>query len=105
MTQVKPVVPKEVFTWDVAMVEPQRIQETVQAETKPATPTPRPVAPAPRKPQMITQDVQAREVTPVVQREIRQVVETNQPIQETVAVQPRTEIIPQVQEEPSTEVT
>ena len=105
MTQVKPVVPKEVFTWDVAMVEPQRIQETVQAETKPATPTPRPVAPAPRKPQMITQDVQAREVTPVAQREIRQVVETNQPIQETVAVQPRTEIVPQVHEEQSTEVT
>ncbi len=109
MTQVKPVLPKESFTWDVALVEPQRIQETVQAETKPtqepATPTPRPVAPAPRKPQMVTQEVQAREVTPLVQHEIRQVVETNQPIQETVAVQPRTEIVPQVQEEQSTEVT
>jgi periplasmic protein TonB len=109
MTQVKPVLPKEVFTWDVALVEPQRIQETVQAETKPtqepATPTPRPVAPAPRKPQMVTQEVQTREVTPVVQREIRQVVETKQPIEETVAVQPRTEIMSQVQEEPSTEVT
>jgi protein TonB len=109
MAQVKPVVPKEVFTWDVALVEPQRIQETVQAETKPtqepATPTPRPVAPAPRKLQRVTQEVQTREVTPIVPREIRQVVETNQPIQETVAVQPRTEIVPQVQEEQSTEVT
>ena len=109
MTQVKPVIPKESFTWDVALVQPQRIQETVQTETKPtqkpATPTPRPVAPPPRMPQMVTQDVQAREVTPVVQREIRQVVETNQPIQETVAVQPRTEIVPQVHEEQSTEVT
>ena len=109
MAQVKPFVPKEVFTWDVALVEPQRIQETVQAETKPtqepATPTPRPVAPAPRKPQRVTQEVQTREVTPIVPREIRQVVETNQPIQETVAVQPRTEIVPQVQEEQSTEVT
>ena len=109
MAQVKPVVPKEVFTWDVALVEPQRIQETVQAEAKPTqepvTPTPRPVVPPPRKPRMVTQDVQTREVTPVVQREIRQVVETNQPIQETVAVQPSTEIVPQVQEEPSTEVT
>ena len=108
MTQVKPVVPKEVFTWDVALVEPQRIQETVQAETKPtqepATPTPRPVAPAPRKPQMVTQEVQTREVTPVVPREIRQAVETNQPIQETVAVPPRAEVISQVQEEQSTEV-
>ena len=109
MAQVKPVVPKEVFTWDVALVEPQRIQETVHAETKPtrepATPTPRPVTPAPRKPQMVTQEVQTREVTPVVQHEIHQVVQTNQPIEETVAVQPRTEIVPQVQEEQSTEVT
>jgi protein TonB len=109
MAQVKPVVPKEVFTWDVALVEPQRIQETVQAETKPTqepvTPTPRPVVPPPRKSQRVPQEVQTREVTPVVQREIRQVVETNQPIQETVAVQPRTEIVPQVQEEQSTEVT
>ena len=109
MAQVKPVLPKESFTWDVALVEPQRIQEAVQAETKPtqepATPTPRPVAPPPRKPQRVTQEVQTREVTPFVQREIRQVVETNQLIQETVAVQPRTEIVPQVQEEPSTEVT
>lgn len=109
MAQVKPVVPKEVFTWDVALVEPQRIQETVQAETKPtqepATPTPRPVAPAPRKLQRVTQEVQTREVTPIVPREIRQVVETNQPIQETVAVQPSTEIAPQVQEDQSTEVT
>jgi periplasmic protein TonB len=109
MAQVKPVVPKEVFTWNVALVEPQRIQETVQAETKPtqepATPTPRPVAPAPRKPQRITQEVQTREVTPVVQREIRQVVKTNQPIQETVAVQSRTEIMSQVQEQQLMEVT
>ncbi|MEK6640173.1 MAG: TonB family protein [Nitrospirota bacterium] len=109
MTQVKPVVPKEVFTWDVAMVEPQRIQKTVPTETKPtqepATPTPRPVAPPPRKPQRVTQEVQTREVPPVVQREIRQAIETNQQIQETVAVQPRTEIVPQVQEEQSTEVT
>ena len=109
MTQVKPVVQKEVFTWDVAMAEPQRIQETVQTETKPtqesATPTPRPIAPPPRKPQMIPQEVQTREVTPVVQHEIHKPVEPIQPIQETVAVQPSTEIVPQVQEEPSTEVT
>ncbi|NOS81681.1 MAG: energy transducer TonB [Nitrospira sp.] len=103
MAQVKPVVPKEVFQWDVALVEPQRIQETRQAEItptqEPAKPTPRPVAPAPSKPQMITQEVQTREVTPVVQREIRQVVETSQPIEETVAVQTRTEVVSQVQEQ------
>lgn len=108
MTQIKPVLPKEVFTWDVALVEPQRIQDTVQAETKPAqepaTPTPHPIAPAPHKPPMVTPKVRTREVTPVVQREIRQAVETTQPIQETVAVQPKTEIVSQVQEQQSTEV-
>ncbi len=108
MTQVKPVLPKEVFTWDVALVEPQRIQDTVQAEPKPtqepATPTPRPIVPAPHKPPMVTPKVQTREVTPVVQREIRQAVETTQPIQETVAVQPKTEIVSPVQEQQSTEV-
>ena len=108
MAQVKPVVPKEVFQWDVALVEPQRIQETRQAEItptqEPAKPTSRPAAPAPSQPKMVTQEVQTREVTPVVQREIRQVVETSEPIQQTVAVQTRTELVSQVQEQQSTEV-
>ena len=50
MTQVKPVVPKESFTWDVALVEPQRTQEASQAEIapaqEPAKPTPRSITPA-----------------------------------------------------------
>ena len=108
MAQVKPVVPKEVFKWDVALVEPQRIQEMVQTEAKPtqepAKPTPRPAASAPSKPQMITQEVQPREVTPVVQREIRQVVETSQPIQQAVAVQARTEEVTPVREQQLAEV-
>jgi protein TonB len=108
MAQVKPVVPKEVFQWDVALVEPQRIQETRQAEItphqEPAKPTPRPAAPAPIKPQMVTQEVQTREVTPVVQREIRQVVETSEPIQQTVAVQTRTEAVTPVSEQQPAEV-
>jgi len=58
MAQVKPVVPKEVFTWDVALVEPQRIQETRQAEIRPAQEpaksTPRPAVPAPSQPHMVT---------------------------------------------------
>ena len=108
MAQVKSVVPKEAFTWDVALVEPQRIQETLQAESKPAQepakPTPRPAAPVPSQPQMVTQEVQPREMTPVVQREIRQVVETSQPIQQTVAVQTRTEGVTPVREQRSAEV-
>ena len=110
MAQVKPVVPKEAFKWDVALVEPPRIQETRQAEIKPiqepAKPTPRPATPAPSQPQMVTQEVQPREVTPVVQREIRQVVETTQPIQQTVAVQAqaRTEVVTPVREQQPAEV-
>jgi periplasmic protein TonB len=109
MAQVKPVVPKETFKWDVALVEPQRIQETVQAEVKPTqepvkTTPPRLVAPAPSKPQMVTQEVQTREVTPVVQREIHQVVETSQPIEETVAVQAITQAVTPASEQQPTEV-
>ncbi|MDP1946465.1 MAG: TonB family protein [Nitrospirota bacterium] len=108
MAQVKPVVPKEAFKWDVALVEPQRIQESREAEAKPtpepAKPTPRQAAPAPAQPQMVTQAVQAREVTPVVQREIRQVVETSQPIQQTVAVQTRTETVTPIKEQQPAEV-
>ena len=72
------------------------MQAEVKPTQEPAKPTPRPVAPAPSKPQMVTQEVQTREVTPIVQREIRQVVETSQPIEQTVAVQTRTEVVESV---------
>jgi protein TonB len=108
MAQVKPVVPKEAFQWDVSLIEPQLDQETRQAEIKPAQepakPTPRPVAPAPSQPQIVTQDVQTHEVTPVVQREIRQVIETSQPIQQPMPMQTRTEAVTPVREQQSTEV-
>jgi protein TonB len=108
MAQVKSVVPKEVFKWDVALVEPQRIQESHQAEVRsapePSQPTPRQAAPPPAQPQMVMQAVQTREMTPVVQREIRQVVETSQPIQQTMAVQTRAETVPPIKEQQSAEV-
>ena len=108
MAQVKPVVPKEAFKWDVALVEPQRTQAEPQVVTaptqEPAKPTPRQAAPAPAQPQMVTQAVQTREVTPVVQREIRQVVETSQPIQQTGAVQTRTETVTPIKEQQPAEV-
>ena len=108
MAQVKSVVPKEAFKWDVALVEPQRMQVEPQAATtptqEPAKPTPRPAVPAPTQPQMVTQEVQAREVPPVVQREIRQVVEPSQPIQQTVAVQTRTETVTPIKEQQPAEV-
>lgn len=98
MAQVKPVVPKEVFTWDVALVEPQRAHEASPAEVTPTTqepakPTSRPAVPAP---------IQPKKVTPVVQRKIQQVLEASQPIQQTVAVQTRTEAVtPVVEQHPS----
>jgi len=108
MAQVKPVVPKEAFKWDVALVEPQRTQAESHAAVtpaqEPAKPTTRQAAPAPAQPQMVTQAVQTREVTPVVQREIRQVVETSQPIQQTMAVQTRTETVAPIKEQQPAEV-
>lgn len=108
MSQAKPVVPKEAFTWDVALVEPQRTQAEPQAATTPtqvpAKPTTRQAAPAPAQPQMVTQQVQTREVMPVVQREIRQVVETSQPISQTMAVQTRTETVMPIKEHQPAEV-
>ena len=108
MPQAKSVVPKEVFKWDVALVEPQRTQTEPQAATTPiqelAKPTTRQAAPAPAQPQMVTQDLQTPEETPVVQREIRQVVETSQPIQQTMAVQTRAETVPPIKEQQPAEV-
>jgi protein TonB len=108
MAQVKSVMPKEAFKWDVVLVEPQRTQAEPQVVTaptqEPAKPTPRQAAPAPAQPQMVTQAVQTREVTPVVQREIRQVVETSQPIQQTGAVQTRTETVTPIKEQQPAEV-
>jgi protein TonB len=97
MAQVKPVVPKEVFTWDVALVEPQRIQEARQADItptqEPAKSTPRPAVPAPSHPQLVTQEMQTREV-----------VEASQPIEQVVAVQTRTEAVTAVGEQQLAEV-
>ena len=108
MTQVKPIVPKEPFTWDVSLVDPQRSQETRQAEIKPtqepAKPTLRPIAPASSQPKMVMREAQPREVTPVVQREVRQPIETSQPIQQTMAAQARTEAVMPVKEQQPTEV-
>lgn len=97
MTQVKPVVPKESFKWDVALVEPQRTQEASQAEIaptqEPAKPTSRSVTPTP---------IQPKKVTPVVQHKIRQPLETIKPTQQTVAVQTKTEpVMPVIEQQPS----
>ncbi|MDN5942302.1 MAG: TonB family protein [Nitrospira sp.] len=108
MAQVKPVVPEDTFTWDVALIEPQRTHEASQAETKPTEepekPTPHPAAPTPSQPKRVMREVQPREVTPVVQRESRQPVETNQPIQQTMAAQPSAEAVTPVMEQQPQEV-
>jgi hypothetical protein len=49
MTQIKSAIPNDVFTWDIALVEHQMIQDTHQAEItltqESAQPTPSPAAP------------------------------------------------------------
>jgi protein TonB len=108
MAQVKPAIPKDVFTWDVALVEPQKIQDTRHADItptqEPAQTTPRPIASTPPPPKMTMQNVQLHEVTPVVQREISQVIETSEPMQQMVAMQTRTEEVMQVREQQLEEV-
>lgn len=108
MAQVKPAMPKDVFTWDVALVEPQKIQDLRHADITPdqelAQATPRPIPPTPLQPKMAMQRVQTHEVTPVVQREISQVIETGEPMQQMVAVQTRTEEVMQVREQQQEDV-
>ena len=103
MTQVKPVVPQEVFTWDVALVEPQQVHEASTAEVTPAQepskPTPTPAVPTPSQPKKLTQKVQPREVTPV-----HQTVDTSRAIEQMVAVQTRTETVAPVMEQQPSEV-
>ena len=99
MTQVKPVLPQDTFKWDVALVEPQQVHEASPAEVTPAQelakPTPHPAVPAPTQP---------KKVTPVVQHEIRRSVKTIQPIEQTVAVQPKVETVAPVLEQQPSEV-
>jgi protein TonB len=87
MAQVKTVVPKEPFTWDVALVEPQRTQESPQAETKPtqepAQPTPRLTAPTPVQPHTVTREVQPREVTPVKEQQPAELEQAKQVVVES----------------------
>ena len=103
MTQVKPVVPQEVFTWDVALVEPQQVHEASTAEVTPAQepskPTPTPAVPTPSQPKKLTQKVQPREVTPV-----HQTVDTSRAIEQMVAVQTRTETVAPVMKQQPSEV-
>lgn len=89
MAQVKPVVPKEPFKWDVALVESQWIQESRQAETKPTQEPPktaaRPVAPSPIQPQIVTREAQPREVTPVRKEQPPEVEQTKPAVVESPA--------------------
>ena len=100
MAQVKPVMPKEVFTWDVALVEPKRTHKTSQAEIEPTQepvkPTPTQAVPPPNQPKKLTQNIPPREVTPVLKT-----VETSRPIEQTVAVQTKTEEVTPVIEQQS----
>ena len=107
MAQVKQGVPKDPFTWDVSLVEPQRSQETRQAEItptqEPAKPALRPIAPSPSQPKMVRREARPREVTPVKEQqptEVQQpkpsVAKSAAPIvqQEAVTTQPTMTVAP-----------
>lgn len=89
MAQVKPVIPKDPFKWDVTLIEPQRIQEARQAEVtppqEPVKPTLRPIVPAPSKPQMASQGVQTRNMTQVREQPPTEVQQPKQVVVEPVA--------------------
>jgi periplasmic protein TonB len=116
MAQIKPVVPQDPFKWDVSLVEPQRTDETRQAEIKPteepAKPTLRPVVPAPRQPKMVKQEVQPREKSPIKEQqpEIQKTKQTIEPIppvieHETMTAEPAITATPMQQEVPQPTTT
>lgn len=101
MAQAKHIAMKEPFKWDIALVEPQLVQEMRQADVtptqEPVKPMVRPIVPAPSNPKMVKQDVQPREAMHVreqppteVQQPQKAVVEPVAPVmqQEAVTAEP-----------------
>ncbi len=117
MAPPNPGVPKEVFKWDVALVEPQVVQATRRTDLKPTREPARPTAPlatpALSQPQMLTKDVPPRKVTPVsdpqpaeVQPAKPAIVESITPTaQSAVVTQPVTTDVPVHQVETRTSET
>ena len=89
MAQAKQIAMKEPFKWDIALVEPQQIQETRQAEVtptqEPVKPTQHSVAPAPSKPQMVVHQEQTREVTQIREQQPTEVQQPQKVVVEPVA--------------------
>lgn len=91
---------KELFTWDVSLVEAPR-QEPVRepspahaAVPKPATPKTEPTPPMPVEAyQPITRQIETRPVVETVQPEVRPVVEVVQPLQEVVKVETNSSVV------------
>jgi protein TonB len=89
MAQAKQIAMKEPFKWDIALVEPQQIQETRQAEVTPTQEsvksTLRPIVPAPSNPQIVRQEVQPREVMQMREQPITEVQQPQKVVVEPVA--------------------
>jgi protein TonB len=100
MAQIRPLPAKDVFQWEVSLVQPV-VQETTVEPAKPAPPSPKPrVKPAQPvepisqvepTPQVVTRRVQTAEAPAIVQRDSPRIVETMKPIERTAAVQQRQE--------------
>lgn len=100
MPKMATMVEKEPFTWDVALVEPQR-EVVRQEEPTPAPqvqpPAPTPVKPRPQPvraveppPQPVQRQVETRVLPQAVQREVQPVVETVRPQEQ---LQPKQEVV------------
>ena len=87
---------KELFTWDVSLVEAPRREPAPEPSpvhtesTKPTTPNAQPTPPTP---QPVTRQIETRPVVETVQREVRQVVEAVQPLQEIVRAETPSSVV------------
>ena len=92
MAQIQPIPMKDVFKWEVSLVEPVPLEATAEPEKlAPPSRTPKPQSEAAAKgapgPQVTTRQVETVETVEkptVVQRAVQQVVETAKPIEDTV---------------------
>jgi protein TonB len=89
MAQIQPIPMKDVFQWEVSLVEPVQQEATAEPEKPvPSSPASKPQAEATAKAapvsQVMTRQVETVEKPAVVQRAVQQVVETAKLIEQTV---------------------
>lgn len=82
--QIKPLPLKDVFEWEVSLVQPAVREAKVEPRTPTSKPQPKATPPVEPVPQVVTRRVQTIEKPTVVERAIQPVVETGKPIETMV---------------------